>query len=68
MDIRYIFRNQTWALDKYMGIMHLNPSMALGSFSLSLLMQVHEAAAVVESGGDAGDQRDAARRAGGGHV
>ena len=25
------------------------------SFSLSLLMQVHEAAAVVESGGDAGD-------------
>ena len=32
----------------------LNPSMALGSFSLSLLMQVHEAAAVVASGGDAG--------------
>ena len=31
--------------------------MALGSFSLSLLMQVHEAAAVVESGGDAGEQR-----------
>ena len=30
--------------------------MALGSFSLSLLMQVHEAAAVVESGGDAGDE------------
>ena len=29
-------------------------SMVLGSFSLSLLMQVHEAAAVVESGGDAG--------------
>ena len=28
--------------------------MALGSFSLSLLIQVHEAAAVVESGGDAG--------------
>ena len=34
--------------------LHLNPSMALGSFSLSLLMQVHEASAVVESGGDAG--------------
>ena len=32
----------------------LEPSMALGSFSLNLLMQVHEAAAVVESGGDAG--------------
>ena len=32
----------------------LEPSMALASFSLSLLMQVHEAAAVVESGGDAG--------------
>ena len=31
--------------------LHLNPSMALGSFSLSLLMQVHEAAAVVASGG-----------------
>ena len=30
--------------------------MALGSFSLSLLMQVHEAAAVVESGGEAGDE------------
>ena len=31
--------------------------MALGSFSLSQLMQVHEAAAVVvESGGDAGDE------------
>ena len=28
--------------------------MALASFSLSLLIQVHEAAAVVESGGDAG--------------
>ena len=28
------------------------------SFSLSLLMQVHEAAAVVESGGDAGEQRN----------
>ena len=28
--------------------------MAIGSFSLSLLMQVHEAAAVVASGGDAG--------------
>ena len=28
--------------------------MALASFSLSLLMQVHEAAAVVRSGGDAG--------------
>ena len=48
--------------------LHLNPSMALGSFSLSLLMQVHEAAAMAESGGDAGDQRDAARRAGGGPV
>ena len=33
----------------------LEPSMALASFSLSLLMQVHEAAAVVASGGDAGD-------------
>ena len=33
----------------------LEPSMALGSFSLSLLIQVHEAAAVVASGGDAGD-------------
>ena len=32
----------------------LEPSLALASFSLSLLMQVHEAAAVVESGGDAG--------------
>ena len=32
----------------------LEPSMALGSFSLSLLIQVHEAAAVVASGGDAG--------------
>ena len=30
--------------------------MALASFSLSLLMQVHEAAAVEESGGDAGDE------------
>ena len=39
----------------------LEPSMALASFSLSLLMQVHEAAAMAESGGDAGDQRDAAR-------
>ena len=28
--------------------------MALASFSLSLLIQVHEAAAVVASGGDAG--------------
>ena len=37
--------------------LHLNPSMAPGSFSLSLLMQVHEAAAVVvESGSDAGDE------------
>ena len=36
--------------------LHLNPSMALGSFSLSLLMQVHGAAAVVASGGDAGDE------------
>ena len=34
--------------------MHLNPSMALASCSLSLLIQVHEAAAVVASGGDAG--------------
>ena len=34
----------------------LEPSMALGSFSLSLLIQVHEAAAVVASGGDAGDE------------
>ena len=35
----------------------LEPSMVLASFSLSLLMQVHEAAAVVvESGGDAGDE------------
>ena len=33
----------------------LEPSMALGSFSLSLLIQVHEAAAVEASGGDAGD-------------
>ena len=30
--------------------------MALASFSLSLLIQVHEAAAVVESGGEAGDE------------
>ena len=30
--------------------------MALASFSLSLLFQVHEAAVVVESGGDAGDE------------
>ena len=37
-------------------LLALEPSMALGSFSLSLLMQVHEAAAVVESGGDAGDE------------
>ena len=36
----------------------LEPSMALGSFSLSLLIQVHEAAAVVASGGDAGDDDD----------
>ena len=34
--------------------LHLNHSMALACFSLSLLIQVHEAAAVVESGGDAG--------------
>ena len=34
--------------------LHLNPSMALASCSLSLLIQVHEAAAVVASGGDAG--------------
>ena len=34
--------------------LHLNHSMALASCSLSLLIQVHEAAAVVESGGDAG--------------
>ena len=32
----------------------LEPSMALASFSLSLLIQVHEAAAVVASRGDAG--------------
>ena len=37
-------------------LLALEPSMALASFSLSLLMQVHEAAAVVESGGDAGDE------------
>ena len=37
--------------------LHLNPSMALASFSLSLLIQVHEAAALVESGGDAGIER-----------
>ena len=36
--------------------LHLNPTMALGSCSLSLLVQVHEAAAVVESGGEAGDE------------
>ena len=37
--------------------LHLNHSMALASFSLSLLIQVHEAAAVVvERGGDAGDE------------
>ena len=50
----------------------LEPSMALASFSLSLLIQVHEAAAVVASGGDAGDEwrpaaastRAAARRRG----
>ena len=35
-------------------LLALEPSMALASFSLSLLMQVHEAAAVVASGGDAG--------------
>ena len=34
--------------------LHLNHSMALASCSLSLLIQVHEAAAVVASGGDAG--------------
>ena len=52
--------------------LHLNHSMALASFSLSLLIQVHEAAAVVASGGDAGDEwrpaaastRAAARRRG----
>ena len=32
----------------------LEPSMALASFNLSLLIQVHEAAAVVASGSDAG--------------
>ena len=36
------------------------------SFSLSLLMQVHEAAAVVESGGDAGDAVAIRRRLCGG--
>ena len=35
-------------------LLALEPSMALASFSLSLLMQVHEAAAVVASGGEAG--------------
>ena len=35
-------------------LLALEPSLALASFSLSLLMQVHEAAAVVASGGDAG--------------
>ena len=34
--------------------LNLNHSMVLACFSLSLLIQVHEAAAVVESGGDAG--------------
>ena len=38
--------------------------MALGSFSLSLLMQVHEAAAVVASGGDAGDDEHPEARVG----
>ena len=37
-------------------LLALEPSMALASFSLSLLIQVHEAAAVVASGGDAGDE------------
>ena len=49
-----------WPSGRARDILHhsmlaLEPSMALASFSLSLLMQVHEAAAVVESGGDAGD-------------
>ena len=34
--------------------LHLNHSMALACCSLNLLIQVHEAAAVVASGGDAG--------------
>ena len=34
-------------------LLALEPQHGLGSFSLSLLMQVHEAAAVVASGGDA---------------
>ena len=34
--------------------LHLNPSLDLASLSLSLLIQVPEAAAVVASGGDAG--------------
>ena len=39
--------------------------MALGSFSLSLLMQVHEAAAMAESGGDAaGDDEHPEARVG----
>ena len=42
----------------------LEPSMALASFSLSLLMQVHEAAAVVERGGDAGDDEHPEARVG----
>ena len=42
----------------------LEPSMALGSFSLSLLMQVHEAAAMAESGGDAGDDEHPEARVG----
>ena len=48
----------------------LEPSMALASFSLSLLMQVHEAAAVVASGGEAGVEWDAGdgRRALGGEA
>ena len=37
-------------------LLALEPSLALASFSLSLLMQVHEAAAMVASGGDAGDE------------
>jgi hypothetical protein len=38
--------------------------MALASCSLSLLIQVHEAAAVVESGGDAGDDEHPEARVG----
>ena len=42
--------------------------MALASALAYSFMQVHEAAAVVESGGDAVEQRDAARRTREGHV